>query len=675
MLRQLRSEKFRKVLMIALAVIVIPSFIVVYGWQSGPGTGAGPTATAAKIKYGVMDKVEIGQPEMQRGQQFLRSRVGTYAAQQGLQLDEDVVGRMVSTSPRPVLNEAINLALLERYARENGIAVTREEAVQSLQEQIPPQARQYWMDQLRQQGQSLSDVVENYRYNLLLEKVRASLASKVRVTLYEAWLAYALDNMKLTLDTARFDVGRFVDKVEVKPEELQQYFEANQARYQVPEQVQYAFVQVRKDDLRSSVTVSQDEITSAYEELKEEFRLPATAHVRTIFLEKPTPESLETTDTAELTTRTEAARSQAQELFQRAAKGESFEALAEQYSQLKDFPPRDALETTSTDAATTAGGNLGFISETVARNYYGDEWTSAVFTATPGKILPPIETPAGFHVVKVEQVREGQLQPLDRVHEVVRRRVIDRKVEPLFQAAGEKLTSASEEATTLEQIAEATGYPVRLTGKVDRDAVFIPELGLVNEIQAVLADLQKGKRTEEVLTDSNRHLVAELREEFPEHAPTLDEVRERVTQDFRQQKAREMARTAAEQVASKAKDLASLQSAVADTDSTVTTSQPFTPAEAATILGPVQDFQSVAAVLKEGDVRMLPLGPENSPMGYIVFHVSDKTDPEQKEFVKELPRLTNQLMERKREIVMNEYLRDRREELKENIELSEYYRE
>lgn len=653
--------------MIALGVIVIPSFIVLYGWQSGaPGTEQGPGPVAATIKYGPFDKLEIGPQELQRGRQQLTARMGGYAQQEAYQLDAGVLNRLAS-SPHAVLDEAINVAILERYAREHGITATLGEAQQILEEQIPPQARQLYLDSLRQQRLTLSDVIHNVRNELLLDKVRRSLGSRVRVTLYEAWLAYSLENMKLTLETARFDVGRFLDKVEVDPEELEKFFQANVSKYRIPEQVQYAFVMVRKDDLRSSVTVTEDELTSAYEGMKEEFRLPRTAWVRDIFLQKPLGEDPGSTAPVEQ------ARQKAQDLYARAAKGEDFASLADQYSELTDVPPREDSGTTATDDATTAGGNLGYISETVARNYFGDDWTSAVFSAEGGKLLPPIETPTGFHVVKVENVREGLLQPLDKVREIVRRRVIDQKVGPLFEEIGQKLADAADRYPSLEQLARETGFELKTTPKVDRDAVFIPQIGLLGDFQAELADLRKGGRSP-LLSDETRHLIAEVQEEFPEHDPSLDEVRDRVTADFRQAKARELARAAAEKAA-QAKTLEEFQTLAAEAGSTPTQTRPFLASEAATVIGPVQNFLDTAATLKKGDIRLERLGPEDAPLGYLVFHVTEKQDPPKSEFAAAMPNLVNQLVERKQQIVLNEFLRDRREELKDQIALSDFYKD
>ena len=39
MLRQLRSEKFKKGLLIGILIIIIPSFVTFYGWQQSAGNG------------------------------------------------------------------------------------------------------------------------------------------------------------------------------------------------------------------------------------------------------------------------------------------------------------------------------------------------------------------------------------------------------------------------------------------------------------------------------------------------------------------------------------------------------------------------------------------------------------------------------------------------------------
>jgi hypothetical protein len=81
----------------------------------------------------------------------------------------------------------------------------------------------------------------------------------------------------------------------------------------------------------------------------------------------------------------------AESLRERAVAGESFEELATQYSQ---------------DAGTaTRGGDLGFF----GRGRMVQPFEDAAFQLQPGEISQVVETPFGYHVIRVEERRQQEL--------------------------------------------------------------------------------------------------------------------------------------------------------------------------------------------------------------------------------------------------------------------------
>lgn len=678
MLRQLRSEKVVKRIMIAVIVIVVPSFIVFYGWQSKSSSGGMGPGTVATIKFGTFAKTKIEQSEITQARQQLDGKIQMAAQESRVTVDSGVKDRVADS--KRVVNEALDLALLKRFAEENGIVVSEQEVQQEF-DKIPPAQRPMYLQYLAQRGQTLEQALVEEQYSRLLGKTRATLAARVRVPYYEAWLDFLSRNEKMEFEYVKFNVSDYMGKVEVKDSELSQYLEQNTEQFRIPDQIQYSYVKVTKDDLKSSVTVTEDEITSYYAANAEEFRLPRSVHARQIFLAKPSPRDLQTTSPEELTSKTEAVRARAQDIFGRIAKGEDFATLANQYNEETVSPPRvkdqgtsgSDSATTATDTESTAGGNLGFILETSAKGFYGDEWTSAVFAMSPGSVSPPIETRRGLHIVKLEAIREGVVQPLNEVRSIVRERIAEQKAQPLFEEAGEKLRAAAEKYTSLEKVAEVTSQTVQSTGKVDRGAKALPGIGPLAEFEEAVRDLEKGIPSQ-VLTDSSRHLLIQPVEEFPAHNPSLDEVREKVVDAYKRHKAREAARADAEKLKSKAVDFAAMQTAVKDMGATITKSRAVTRAEAASVLGPIPDFEESSQQLKQGDIELSPVGTAKEPIAFVLFHVASKTEPSNEEFAKELPRIMRELAEAKARLMIDEYLRDRRRELSGNIEISPEFR-
>ena len=277
-----------------------------------------------------------------------------------------------------------------------------------------------------------------------------------------------------------------------------------------------------------------------------------------------------------------------------------------------------------------------------ATQAYGDEWTSSAFALEPGQLSPVFETQRGFHILKGEGRKEGVIQPLDAVRNLIVTKLKNEKAEPVFQALAEDLRTRAEKITVLEKLAEATSQTAKLTEKVDKGAPFIPGIGIVGDFAEPVLDLQAGGRSE-VMADANRILVMEIREEFPEHDPPLDEVRDKVVNDFKQLKAREMARADAEKLKARATDLDAMTSAAADLGTTVTRTPEFTRGEATRMLGPIEDFQEISESLVKGETTLSPLGTVDAPMGYVVWRIEERIPPSRKDFAEQIPQLMREL--------------------------------
>jgi peptidyl-prolyl cis-trans isomerase D len=669
MLRQLRHEKFMRGIMIAVLVIVIPSFVLFYGWQSRSGRSGLPEGVAATIRFKPFgSKVEVRQADMALARQVYLSKLQSYMRLANANVDPKAVDELAT--PAAIVREAINLKLLEHFAQENGIVVTEDEVERELERQIPPEQRLAAVEYIRQRtGLSFDEYLARQRYILLLSRIRELLAARTRVSVYDAWLAYKAKNEKLVLDYVKLMAEDYAPKVTVTEADLKDYYDKNSKQFEVPDQLEYAYILVRKSDLKTSITVTDDEITSYYNAHLEDFRTPPKARVRQIFLARPMPDEENQMTREELTSRTTEVRLRAIEIFQRIVKGEDFATLADQFNEPAPTPPRAFDEsTTATDVNTTAGGNLGFIDRNTAKTFYGDTWTSVVFNLAPGAVHPPVETARGFHILKVEERKEGSLQPLEKVRDIIRERLTDEKAVPIFQQIGEELRRNSQKYTSLDKLAEVTSLTVRTTPKVDKGSPFLPGIGYLGEFQEAVSDLQKGGRSD-VLSDANRHLVIEVRQEYPAHIPPFEEIRDKVEQAYRLEKGRDLARQDAEAIKSKALNLEALRAAAAEKGTTVVRTQPLKRSELPRELGPIENLDDLLEQTKTGQIEMSVVGPAKEPMGYVVWHLTQRIVPDQEQFRKELPTVVAEVLDRKVETLINEYLRDQWRALQGKIKI------
>ena len=145
-------------------------------------------------------------------------------------------------------------------------------------------------------------------------------------------------------------------------------------------------------ELRSRQDLSDAELRDRYNREKEQFRLPERAKLREIVVLKP-----------EDSLKVDEARQRANDV------------AAAARTPNADFAK--IASTLSESGSRENGGDLGEI----ARGDLVGELDRAVFNATPGTILGPLETKSAWHVIKVEQRLPSEVPGFETVKERLRR--------------------------------------------------------------------------------------------------------------------------------------------------------------------------------------------------------------------------------------------------------------
>jgi peptidyl-prolyl cis-trans isomerase C len=104
---------------------------------------------------------------------------------------------------------------------------------------------------------------------------------------------------------------------------------------------------------------------------------------------------------------------EAKELLARIGKGEKFEDLAKKYSL---------------DGSKDYGGDLGYFTapEMVP------EFSKAAFALKTGEITQPVKTDFGWHIIKLEDRKQGAAQPYDQVKSAIRNVLLRKKVQEIM---------------------------------------------------------------------------------------------------------------------------------------------------------------------------------------------------------------------------------------------------
>lgn len=166
---------------------------------------------------------------------------------------------------------------------------------------------------------------------------------------------------------------------------------------------QLTLLKVVDREVRSGVMVGESEMKRYYQEHRDRFALPEEYTLSQILVQPRAPD-----ETAE-------ALAKARRIMEELKRGERFEDLALQYS---DGPN------------ASRGGRLGL----VRQGELLPAIERAIAPLVPGGISDIIETPEGFHIIRVEDKKPKQFRPFEEVKFEIQSLVFQQKSEDVFQS-------------------------------------------------------------------------------------------------------------------------------------------------------------------------------------------------------------------------------------------------
>lgn len=148
-------------------------------------------------------------------------------------------------------------------------------------------------------------------------------------------------------------------------------------------------------ELRPREDLSDKELRERYDREKERYRLPERAHLREIVILRP-----------ENASQVDQARQRAESVATQARATNDFAALA---------------ASTSESGTRNKGGDLG----EVARGELISDLDKAVFNSASGAVIGPIESKAGWHILKVEQRLPSEVPAFESIKDKLRKDASD----------------------------------------------------------------------------------------------------------------------------------------------------------------------------------------------------------------------------------------------------------
>lgn len=431
-----------------------------------------------------------------------------------------------------VLSELVFQKELALEAQQLGITVTDQERADRIRQLIPTAFNggtfvgndQYAAQVEATWGVSVPEFEDQIGKGMLEEKFRELITDGMTVSPAEVEQEFKRRNDKVKISYVIIKPDDLQAKIEASDADLAAYFEKNKAQYNVPERrvVQYAFLDL--EQLRLHANISPDQVRNYYDQHIDTYKMPDRAHVAHILFK-----TVGNTD-AEI----EETRKKAEDVLKKAKSGTNFGDLAKQYSD---------------DTTKDKGGDLDWI----VRGQTVPEFEQAAFSLPIGSISDLVKTQYGFHIIKVMDRQNARTKTLDDVYPLI----LATLQEDQAQRAAEDLSAQilaeirRSGRVSIDDLAKKFNLKMGQTPPLEANQPIL-EVGNSPELTETIFHLRPGDDSAPIHTDKG-YVVISVKEDQPAHAATLAEVRDRVLADYRREKATELAKSRAEELAKRAK--------------------------------------------------------------------------------------------------------------------------
>ncbi|AZD16796.1 MULTISPECIES: SurA N-terminal domain-containing protein [Pseudomonas] len=288
---------------------------------------------------------------------------------------------------------------------------------------------------IRQLGYSRMQFRQMLAQEMLIGQVRAGLAGSGFVTDAQV-LAFARLE-KQTRDYASLTIKADPAAVKLTDDEVKAYYDEHAKEFMSPDQVVIDYLELKKASFFDQVSVKDEDLQALYQ--KETANLSEQRRAAHILIEVN-----DKVNEAQ-------AKAKIEEIQARLAKGESFEALAKEFSQ--------------DPGSANNGGDLGYAGPGV----YDPAFEEALYALNKDQVSAPVRTGFGFHLIKLLGVEAPEVPSFASLKDKLTRELKTQQVEQRFVEATKQLEDSSFEASDLAQPAQELKLTVHTSAPFGRE--------------------------------------------------------------------------------------------------------------------------------------------------------------------------------------------------------------
>jgi peptidyl-prolyl cis-trans isomerase D len=584
------------------------------------------------------------------------SETGVVASVGGHDIHREEVARMVQAQARgnqipdfylPILRQQavrqlIQQAELQYESERMGLSVSDQEFRDELQYGPYKQAffpggkwigSEKYKEMLTQGGTTVENFERDVRLDLLQRKLVNVIGASAAASEADVEKAFKDQNTKVKFEYAILKLEDVSKTIKPTDTELKAFYDANKPRYtnSIPEKRQIKYFVLNDKNFADKVTIDPAEIQRAYSANQNAYRIPERVKVRHILIETPKPGPDGKVDQKGI----DDARAKAQDVLKQVKATGDWEGLAKKYS--------------GDPGSKDKGGELGWLGrgQTVA------EFDKVAFAQNKGQISDPVQSSFGFHIIQTEDKEDAHLKPLAEVKPQIEEAIKQEKIKGLMSQAATDAEGIAQKQG-LDKAAAKYGAPVISSNPIARTDA-LPGIGPQPQLMDAIFSVNDKAGPQASQTPQGT-VVFEVTKIDPARTPSLEEIKDKVTADFKNQRAADILRRKIQEMADRAHAEHDLAKAAKEAGATVKTSDLVSRTAQVPDIGSMSGPAAAAFTMKQGEIS----GPLNLGASQAVLQIVEKQEPSASdpEFAKQRDQLRERLASQKRQEVLGVFVSD-----------------
>lgn len=437
--------------------------------------------------------------------------------------------------------------------------------------------------------------------------------------------AYAV----LTLD----DIKKQINPTD---SELKAFYEQYKQQYvnSIPAKIKAQYIVIDTAKLKDRVQITQAELQQYYNQHQDEYRIPETVTVRHILIKTPTPGPDGKVDQAGV----DAARKKAEDIARQLKEGGNFAELAQKNSD---------------DPGSAQNGGL---LPPLTKGRTVPEFEQAAFSTPVGQTTGIIRTSYGFHIIHVEAHQQARLKPLDEVKPEIEAALKDQKASGEAQNLANAVQGLARSAG-MSKAAADKGLTLTTAGPLAQGDP-LPGVGNAPELESGLFSAKQGAPPATAAVPQG-YVVYQVTEIQPPQTPTFEQVKGKVEEQFKDQRAQTQLAQKTQQLADRAHTEHDLEKAAREAGATIKTSELVDRSGQVPEVGAMTGGASVAFDMKPGDIS----GPIQGGSNGIVIKLLELQQPSPEQVKQNWDSVKESLLQQKRNEIEEFYLESLRTRL------------